>query len=211
MSPQEFDWQEALDNAVRPGDVIAGRYRIDGAIGAGGMGVVLKAWHLVFDARVAIKFLLPERVANREARTRFDREARATFKIRSDNVPRVIDIGTLDVGIPYIVMEYLRGKTLSELVQENGALDIPTAVDYVLQACDAVAEAHALGIVHRDIKPGNLLMDGTGRVKVGDFGLAADLTRSSGLEEAGYIRGSPHFMAPEQALGKPVDHRADIY
>jgi serine/threonine-protein kinase len=216
MSPHEFDWQEALDNAVAPGDVIAGRYRIDGAIGAGGMGVVLKAWHLVFDARVAIKFLLPERVANREARTRFDREARATFQIRSENVPRVMDIGTLDTGIPYIVMEYLRGKTLSELVADTGALDIPTAIDYLLQACDAVAEAHALGIVHRDIKPGNLFLthraNGSPCIKVLDFGLAKAGYHKGSLTTVHRSMGTPRYMSPEQWLSaRDVGPATDVW
>src|SRR5690606_19116434 len=123
----------------------------------------------------ALKFLLPEALGNSEAVQRFAREARAAVKIKSEHVARVTDVGTLDSGSPYMVMEYLQGTDLGELVASQGALPIVDAIEFVLQACEAVAEAHALGIVHRDLKPSNLFLtrraDGSPCIKVLDFGI----------------------------------------
>src|SRR5512146_335989 len=143
---------------VREGDVLAGKYRIDKILGAGGMGVVVAAHHLHLDEKVAIKFLLFEALKNQEAVARFAREARAAVKIKSIHVARVSDVGTLDTGAPYMVMEFLHGHDLSALIRDRGPLPYQDAVDFVLQACEALAEAHALGIVHRDLKPANLFL-----------------------------------------------------
>ncbi|HVR19087.1 MAG TPA: serine/threonine-protein kinase [Polyangiaceae bacterium] len=142
---------------VSPGDVLAGKYRVERVIGAGGMGVVVQATHLELDERVAMKFLLPHAIENAEAATRFVREARAAVKIKSEHVARVTDVGRLENGAPYIVMEYLQGSDLSAVLQ-GGPLSIEDAVDFLLQASDAMAEAHAANIVHRDLKPSNLFM-----------------------------------------------------
>src|SRR5262249_1800653 len=117
------------------------------------MGVVVAATHLQLEERVAIKFLVQEAVGNAEAVTRFAREARAAVKIKSEHVARVIDVGTLETGAPYMVMEYLTGADLAQVLQSQGALSVEDAVEHVLQASEAIAEAHVLGIVHRDLKP----------------------------------------------------------
>src|SRR5580698_5260541 len=134
---QGIDPQRA---GVREGDVLAGKYRVDRVLGAGGMGVVVAAHHLQLDERVALKFLLPEALSNAEAVARFDREARSAVKIKSPHVARVIDVGHLENGAPYMVMEYLEGEDLSAWVNQRGALPTEQAVDFVLQACEAVAE-----------------------------------------------------------------------
>src|SRR5580658_8682300 len=155
---------------VHEGDVIGGKYRVDRILGQGGMGVVVAAHHLQLDEKVALKFLLPEALGNAEAVGRFVREARAAVKIKSEHVARVIDVGTLESGAPYMVMEYLDGGDLERWLEQRGALPVEQAVEFVLQACVAVAEAHALGIVHRDLKPDNLLCtqrrDGQPSIKV---------------------------------------------
>ena len=143
---------------VKEGDVLASKYRVEKVLGVGGMGVVVSAYHLVLGQRVALKFLLPEAMQHPEAVERFLREARAAVRLKSEHVGRVIDVGTLDNGAPYIVMEFLEGGDLSQFVQRNGSLPVAAAVDVLLQACEAIAEAHSLGIVHRDLKPANLFI-----------------------------------------------------
>ena len=207
-------------NEPREGDVLAGKFRIERVLGVGGMGMVVSAMHLQLDERVAIKFLLPEALMNAEAVARFGREARAAVKIKSEHVARVTDVGALDTGAPYIVMELLRGQDLSQVLRDKGALPIAVAVQYVLQACEALAEAHAIGIVHRDLKPANLFLtaraDGSPCIKVLDFGISK-VTNPSGGSDMGMTRtqsimGSPLYMSPEQlASARDVDQRADIW
>src|SRR2546425_1018751 len=134
-------------NTVAEGQVLAGKYRVDRVLGVGGMGVVVAAHHIQLDERVAIKFMLPEALSNAEAVARFAREARAAVKIKSEHVARVSDVGTLETGAPYMVMEYLEGGDLSAWLQQRGRVPIDQAADFVLQASEAIAEAHALGIV----------------------------------------------------------------
>src|SRR5271168_2704525 len=141
---------------VEPGQILAGKYRIDQVLGVGGMGVVVAAHHIQLDERVALKFLLPEALHNPESVARFAREARAAVKIKSEHVARVTDVGQLENGAPYMVMEYLEGSDLATWLQDRGRLPVDQAVDFVLQASEALADAHALGIVHRDLKPANL-------------------------------------------------------
>jgi len=203
------------------GDVLAGKFRIERVLGVGGMGMVVSALHLQLEERVAIKFLLPEALANAEAVTRFGREARAAVKIKSEHVARVIDVGTLDTGAPYMVMELLRGQDLSQLLAAHGAMPVAAAVEYILQACEALAEAHALGIVHRDLKPANLFLtaraDGSACVKVLDFGISKVTLASASGSDLGMTRtqtimGSPLYMSPEQmASARDVDQRSDVW
>src|SRR5262245_19474099 len=166
---------------VQPGDVLAGKYRVEKVRGVGGMGVVVAAMHMDLDQRVALKFLLPAAAAKPEVVARFDREARAAAKIKSEHVARVSDVGKLENGTPYIVMEYLEGGDLADRVEKSGAMPITLAVDYVLQACEAISEAHAAGIVHRDLKPANLYLarqgDGSVIIKVLDFGISKAITQ----------------------------------
>src|SRR5262249_12387791 len=138
---------------VSPGDVLAGKYRIERVLGVGGMGVVVAAEHLQLGERVAIKLLHAHALATPVACARFEREARAAVKIKSEHIARVTDVGRLEDGAPYMVMEYLDGSDLAAWIQNQGPLPIDLAVEFVLQASEAIAEAHALGIVHRDLKP----------------------------------------------------------
>jgi serine/threonine-protein kinase len=202
---------------VTPGDVLAGKYRVERVLGIGGMGVVVLATHLQLEQRVAIKFMLQAGLRNAPLVERFAREARAAVRLKSAHVARVLDVGLLDSGAPYMVMEYLEGSDLGSVLESRGALPIDMAVDCVLQACDAVAEAHSLGIVHRDLKPRNLFLtqrnDGRALVKVLDFGISkhkstADLSLTRTTE----IIGSPNYMSPEQfRSAKAADERSDIW
>jgi len=201
---------------VQPGDLLAGKYRIERVLGRGGMGVVVSAVHEALDERVALKFLLPEALANQEAVQRFLREARAAVKIRSEHVARVTDVGTLESGAPYMVMEYLDGVDLARYLESRGPLPVPEAVEYMLQACEALAEAHALGIVHRDLKPANLFrierVDGTPSIKLLDFGISKVIAHQVALTQTSSMLGSPLYMAPEQMTSsKHVDARADVW
>ena len=201
------------------GDVVAGKYRVERVLGVGGMGVVVAAQHIRLDEKVALKFLLPEATRNRDAVARFEREARAASKIKSEHVARVSDVGTLESGAPYMVMEYLEGTDLSGLLEKHGALPVHQAVDFVLQACEALAEAHSLGIVHRDLKPANLFCirraDGQLCIKVLDFGiskLTAPGSEAAGMTRTTAIMGSPLYMSPEQIrTSKGVDVRTDVW
>jgi len=201
------------------GQVLAGKYRIERVLGRGGMGLVVAATHLQLGERVALKFLLPEALHNSEAVARFEREARAAVRIKSEHVARVSDVGTLDDGAPYMVMEYLEGIDLSVWLEQRGALPIEQAVEFVLQACEAIAEAHTLGIVHRDLKPANLFVierpDGVLAVKVLDFGISKSTGLSSsgpGITKTSAAMGSPLYMSPEQMQSaKDVDPRSDIW
>jgi len=205
---------------VSVGEMLAGKYRIDRVLGAGGMGVVVAATHVQLDQRVAIKFLLPQALASADVVARFQREARAAVKIQSEHVARVIDVGVLESGAPYMVMEYLEGNDLAHRIAAEGALSVGEAVRYVLEACEALAEAHAAGIVHRDLKPANLFLarraDKTSMVKVLDFGISK-VSSSGGASQGGMtstqaVMGSPYYMSPEQLMSaKHVDARADVW
>jgi len=205
------------------GEVIAHKYRVTSVVGTGGMGVVLSATHVDLGQSVAIKVLtIPEDDARRdEARERFLREGRATAALVSDHVVRVYDVGTLENGAPFMVMELLRGRDLAVVIAQNGALPIEHATDYVRQAADAIASAHAQGIVHRDLKPSNLFLtqrsDGAPLVKVLDFGISkttqSEINRvTANLTLARSVLGTPFYMSPEQIRdAKEVDFRTDIW
>jgi serine/threonine-protein kinase len=210
---------DPVDVGVRPGDILAGKYRVEQILGQGGMGVVVSAYHLQLDEKVALKFLLPEALDNPEAVARFDREARAAVKIKSEHVARVIDVGRLESGAPYMVMEYLEGGDLSAWLKQRGPMPVEQTVDFVLQACEAIAEAHALGIIHRDLKPANLFCilraDGQLSIKVLDFGISKVTTpgsRGHDMTNTAAIVGSPMYMSPEQLQSsKGVDARTDVW
>ncbi|MFZ5893569.1 MAG: serine/threonine-protein kinase [Myxococcota bacterium] len=206
------------ESPTTPGAILANKYRVERLLGQGGMGVVVEARHLTLDERVALKFLLPEFAKHQEASARFLREARAAVKIKSAHVARVSDVGTLDTGAPYMVMEFLAGADLSAVLQQQGNLVLEDAVDYVIQACDAIAEAHSHGIVHRDLKPANLFLarhsDGSALIKVLDFGISKVQNEggTDGLTRTTAAMGSALYMSPEQIRqAKSVDHRTDIY
>jgi len=201
------------------GDVLAGKYRIEAVLGEGGMGIVLRALHMDLGCQVAIKVMRPELAQNEEAVNRLLVEAQAAASIRSEHVARVLDVGRLESGAPFLVLEYLEGRDLSQILSEVGHLDSHVAVDFVLQACKALSEAHGAGVVHRDLKPENLFLshraDGTPVVKVLDFGISKRLTRQ-GREATrtnpSELLGSPLYMAPEQMRGSvDIDARADVW
>jgi serine/threonine protein kinase len=203
------------------GDVIAGKYRVEQMLGRGGMGYVVSALHTQLDQRVAVKFMVPELCEHPEAVARFLREARAAVRIHGEHVARVLDVGTLDDGTPYMVMEFLSGRDLASELEERQQLSVPVAVNYILQACEALAEAHAHGIVHRDLKPANLFLthrpDGSALIKVLDFGISKAMTDPSALVAESLtasqsLIGSPYYMSPEQVRRpKLVDRRSDIW
>ena len=205
------------------GEVIAGKYRLESILGTGGMGKVFSATHVGLGQKVAIKVLTVEDDDARrdEARERFLREGRATAALVSDHVVRVYDVGTLENGAPFMVMELLRGEDLAYTVQRSGPLTIDLAAECVRQAAEAIACAHAQGIVHRDLKPSNLFLtqrsDGSPLVKVLDFGIskhthAAEELFSGSLTETRSVLGTPFYMSPEQVRdAKKVDFRTDIW
>jgi serine/threonine-protein kinase len=208
--------------SARPGNVLAGKYRVERELGRGGMGLVVEATHLQLGERVAIKLLLPGASVRADAFERFLREGRAAARIRSAHVARVHDAGVLETGEPYLVLEYLEGVDLRTLLQERGSLSVDTAVSYVLQVCEALAEAHSLGIIHRDLKPGNIFLtlraDGSEAVKVIDFGISKITSLATAGSQAPSITatdaamGTPSYMAPEQMRSaRAADARADIW
>ncbi|WP_170320023.1 protein kinase domain-containing protein [Polyangium spumosum] len=197
--------------------MLAGRYRVERTLGRGAMGIVLSATHLALGGFVAVKVLSP-RAAHRRGIARLQREARATARIRSEHVARVMDVGMLGEGRPFIVMEYLEGADVAATLKERGPLPITEVADMIVEACDALAAAHVLDIIHRDLKPSNLFLarqlDGSTRLKVLDFGLSKipEEDADGRLTSATAIMGSPHYMAPEQiANPREVDARADIW
>jgi serine/threonine-protein kinase len=205
---------------LREGEILAGKYRIDGVLGQGGMGLVFAAFHLELEQPVAVKVLHPEVAERGDASARFRREARAAAKIRSEHVVRVLDVGTLEGGGAYMVMEYLEGNDLAEEMNRRGQLPISETLDYVLQACEAVSEAHMAGIVHRDLKPANLFLsrrsDGSRVAKVLDFGISKSVvpgsTSDPSLTGTSTIMGSPLYMSPEQMRSaRDVDVRTDVW
>ena len=201
------------------GQVVAGKYIIERQIGAGGMGIVAVATHLTLGQRVAIKFLNQDAMESPDIIARFEREAKACVQLKSEHVARVTDVGMMEHGAPFIVMEYLEGQDLASLLGSGESLPPGVAVDYVLQACEAIAEAHTLGIVHRDLKPANLFLtqrvDGRPLVKVLDFGISkvqAESIQDTKLTSTSAIIGSPSYMSPEQLrASRDVDQRGDIW
>ncbi len=208
---------ESVETPVQPGEVLAGKYRVDRVLGVGGMGIVVAATHQQLHQKVAVKFLLPHMLLNMEATERFLREARAAVQIQSEHVARVIDVGTLETGSPYMVMEFLEGSDLAQCLSNGEQPPIEQAVGYVLQTCEAIAEAHAAGIIHRDLKPANLFRthrkDGTAQIKVLDFGISKVRTPDdASLTKTSALMGSPLYMSPEQLKSsKDVDPRTDIW
>jgi eukaryotic-like serine/threonine-protein kinase len=209
-----------MELPIALGQVIAQKYRVDRVIGQGGMGVVVAGFYLELEQPVAIKFLLSELGLQSEGAERFRREARAAAKIHSEHVARVFDIGLLDERVPYMVMELLTGHDLEQEIERRGPLPIAEAVGNLLQAIDAIAEAHSVGIVHRDLKPTNLFLaqraDGSRIIKVLDFGISKSLggsrLREVALTRTAAFVGSPLYMSPEQMRSaRDVDARTDVW
>ncbi len=221
---EEVSRSESLAEVMRTpqvGDVIAEKYRIDGLLGDGGMGVVAKATHLHLKKPVAIKLLRPEIALRKDAVARFLREAQAASSLQSEHVIRVHDVSSEHEVRPYIVMEYLSGVDLGTWAEQHAPMPVDQTVAFVLQACEGLAEAHARGIVHRDLKPSNLHVshraDGSPFIKILDFGISKvkDDTRgpeANNLTASRELLGSPLYMSPEQVRGASgVDARSDIW
>jgi serine/threonine protein kinase len=208
----------ALGDEAWIGRVIGGKYSVEAILGRGGMGIVLKARHLRLDEPVAIKVMHASLASDTVMATRMLREARAVLRLHSDHIVRVMDVDTLEDGVPYLVLEYLEGIDLASLVRRRGAaLGWEEAIAIVDQACRALEEAHSFGIVHRDLKPANLFIvqrpDGRRIVKLLDFGISKlSTSQEASITAKGELLGSPRYMAPEQIRSdRPLDGRADIW
>ena len=202
------------------GHILAGKYRVEHVLGEGGMGVVYAAQHELLARRVAVKVLRREVASHPDAVARFLAEARNASRIQSDHVAQVLDMGILESGLPYMAMEFLEGADLETVLAKRGTpLAIDEVMDWLLEAIEAIAQAHALGIVHRDLKPSNLFVErrqnGSTRIKVLDFGISKTIERTgdpSSITATHALLGSPAYMSPEQLLDpKRVDARADIW
>jgi eukaryotic-like serine/threonine-protein kinase len=206
----------------KPGSIIAEKYEIIEVVGTGGMGKVYKAKHILMNRIVAIKTLLPQSVSNSVALKRFQQEAQAASALNHPNILTVYDFGITPDGLPYLVMDFLEGTTLGDAVLDVGPLPIRRALPIFLQVCDGLAHAHENGVIHRDLKPTNIMLIDYGGtpdfVKIVDFGIAkvvsktdADESSSPQLTQTGEVFGSPLYMSPEQCRGKVLDARSDIY
>ncbi|MDB4963081.1 MAG: Serine/threonine-protein kinase pkn3 [Myxococcales bacterium] len=201
---------------LAPGTILLGKYRIDDVIGTGGMGRVVRASHLYLQQAVAIKILLQEMAASPSTVARFLREAQATVRLKSEHIARVIDVGTMPDGIPFMVMEYLEGNDLNQILRHHGPQLPEVVCDLMLQACEGMAEAHAMGIVHRDIKPSNFYItqrpDGSMLLKILDFGISKTPVGYEDLTGTQTVIGTPTYMSPEQMKsGRDTDARSDIW
>jgi eukaryotic-like serine/threonine-protein kinase len=203
------------------GTLLGGRYRLDAEIGRGGMSTVYRAFDVVLERPVAIKLMHREIAADSDQLERFRREARSVAQLSHAHIVTVIDAGeepTPDsapgqgaaVGTPYIVLEYVAGETLKDLIRRDGPLDIPQAIAYAIEIARALGAAHERLIVHRDVKPQNVLIDAEGGAKITDFGIARTLTEE-GLTMAGRVLGTTDYVSPEQALGQGVTGQSDLY
>jgi len=215
------DASRSLLAELTVGSVVDGKYRIDEVLGRGAMGVVVAATHEQLGERVALKFLRyhPKPGATDDFQSRFKREARVSARLKNEHITRVIDVGVWRERVPYMVMDYLTGSDLRQIIKGGGPLPVSTALDYAIQVCEGIAEAHAHGVVHRDLKPSNLFVtrrhDGTDLVKILDFGISKWTAGEAELDEltqTGVVLGSPKYMAPEQLFGSAeVDTRADVW
>ncbi len=206
------------------GTAIGGRYRLDAEIGRGGMSTVYRAFDTVLERPVAIKLMHREIAADSDQLERFRREARSVAQLSHPHVVTVIDAGeepspdweqpgvggAVGAGSPYIVLEYVDGETLKDIIRRDGPLDIPQAIAYAIEIARALGAAHERQIVHRDVKPHNVLISEEGGAKITDFGIARTLTEE-GLTMAGRVLGTTDYVSPEQALGQPVTGQSDLY
>lgn len=201
------------------GTKLADRYQIISVIGHGGMGVVYKARHELMDRIVAIKMLKPQLIMDAQSAQRFQQEAKAASRLSHANVITLFDFGMTATGQPYLVMDYLPGTSLADLIKQEGRVGVERFLRICAQVCDALDHAHRHGIIHRDLKPGNIMLtvrDGEPDfVKVVDFGVAKILPfageDSQSVTRSGEVFGSPVYMSPEQCVGEPLDVRSDVY
>src|SRR5947199_7593847 len=191
------------------GTLLGGRYRLDAQVGRGGMSTVYRAFDIVLERPVAIKLMHAEIASDSDHLERFRREARAVAQLSHPHIVNVIDAGE-DEGRPYIVFEYIEGQTLKERIRRMGRLPVAEAVAYAIEIARALGYAHQRHIVHRDVKPQNVLIDLEGSAKVTDFGIARTLDQE-GLTADGRVLGTTDYVSPEQALGQPVTGQSDLY
>jgi len=192
------------------GEVIDGRYELEQLVGSGGMSSVYRAHDRMLERKVALKILHQRYGEDAEYLERFRREARAVAQLAHPNIVTVIDRGE-DQGRQFIVFEYVEGDNLKQVVDRVGPLPVEQAIEYGIAIARALAFAHEHGIVHRDVKPQNVLLNGDGRAKVTDFGIARSLDVERGVTQTGTVLGTSNYIAPEQASGQPVDERSDVY
>ncbi|HSD48925.1 MAG TPA: protein kinase, partial [Actinomycetota bacterium] len=190
--------------------VLAGRYRVERELGRGGMAKVYEGTDTVLGRQVAIKLLAPQFAEDESFVQRFRREAQAAARLSNPNVVSVFDTGT-DGGVHFIVMEYVEGRTLEDYLAGGGRIMPDRAIEIAEDVCGALSAAHAQGVIHRDIKPGNIMLTPTGQVKVADFGIARMTTTAETVAQTASILGTASYLSPEQAQGQPVDGRSDIY
>src|SRR5664280_1487806 len=200
------------------GTLLGGRYRLDAQIGRGGMSTVYRAFDTVLERSVAVKLMHREIASDSDQLERFRREARSVARLNHPHIVTVIDAGEepseggdeAGVGAPYIVLEYVEGETLKDLIRRDGPLEITQAIAYAIELARALGAAHERMIVHRDVKPQNVLIGEEGGAKITDFGIARTLTEE-GLTIAGRVLGTTDYVSPEQALGQPVTGQSDLY
>ncbi len=217
-SSGELTWQ--VERLI--GTDLDGRYRIESLLGKGGMGAVLRARHTFMDQAVAVKVLRPTLARDPNAARRFVREARGTLKVESDHAVKVLDFAITEDGMLYMVLELLEGRTVGAEIYDDGPMAVRRALRIARQVCDALGAAHRVGLIHRDLKPDNIMLVRRGgdpdHVKVLDFGLAkvvegagTQALSMAALTQGDLVFGTPDYMAPEQAMGQPLDPRTDIY
>jgi serine/threonine protein kinase len=217
VHPNKIIVDSVEDTATMPaGIMIADRYEIKSLLGTGGMSSVYKVWDTVIKREVALKVLRPHLLADpKGALARFHREAQAVGKLDHQNIVKVHDFGMDEKGCPYLIMDFIEGKSLADIIKREGPQDLPFIIDVFVQTCDALAHAHKKGVVHRDLKPSNIMLVDNNQVKILDFGIAKILTPEGSMEleltRTGEICGSPLYMSPEQCQGKKLDKRSDIY
>ncbi|MGB7683073.1 MAG: tetratricopeptide repeat protein [Candidatus Acidiferrales bacterium] len=198
-------------SALEQGRVLGNRYEILQLLGEGGMGAVYKASDRELDRLVALKVIRPELAQNSDALRRFKQELILARQVTHRNVIRIFDLGEAD-GVKFITMEYIEGRDLKSLLREKGKFPPAEAVDIVEQICRALEAAHAEGVIHRDLKPQNVMTDGQGKASVMDFGIASSMELSGGgMTQTGALVGTPEYMSPEQAMGEKVDARSDLF
>jgi serine/threonine protein kinase/Tfp pilus assembly protein PilF len=203
---------ETLQTPVRElttGSTFAGRYQVIEELGHGGMGRVYKVQDTDIKEKVALKLLRPEITLDKEAVERFSNELKLARKISHRNVCRMFDLGRAE-GTTFITMEFVPGEDLKSFIHRSKHLSIGTAISIAKQVCEGLEEAHRLGVVHRDLKPGNIMIDKDGDAKIMDFGIARSLS-GKGITGAGVLIGTPEYMSPEQVEGKDIDQRSDLY
>jgi serine/threonine protein kinase len=191
------------------GSIFAGRYQVIEELGKGGMGKVYKVFDTKIKEKIALKLIKPDIASDRETIERFSNELRLARKVRHKNVCQMFDLGETE-GAYFITMEYVSGEDLKNMIRMSKGMSVGAAVDIAKQVCEGLAEAHRLGVVHRDLKPGNIMIDREGDVRIMDFGVARTL-KEKGVTDAGVIIGTPEYMSPEQVEGEEIDQQADLY